>query len=158
MTLGFSLKFPDGTPTLFFNKILYPYKKEIRELNPNMIPKIHTFRMGNRWRSGLKMHMVIGNRTKYRCQFNQNIPELEFSKAIQPAMIWCGLAGDINIAIGEPDTPAQWLLTPSGINLFAANDGFNSVDELTRWFFPKGYDPTAVPYVGQIIHFTDFQY
>ncbi len=29
---------------------------------------------------------------------------------------------------------------------------------MQAWFFPKGYQPTGVPIVGQIVHFTDFRY
>jgi len=158
MTLGFSLQFPDKSPTMFVQKILHPYGEYYRRTYPDMLPKIHTFRLGSRWRPALTMHMVTGNRTPNRNQFNHGIPELERCKAVQPCMIWHNTTAGVSIAIGAPDTPEQRLLTTAEILLFAANDGFNSVEALTRWFFPKGYDPTAAPLVGQIIHFTNFQY
>lgn len=156
MTLGFSIYFPDGRPTFFPEKILQPYRKGIR-MPPDFIPKIHTFRLGNRWRAGMRMHLVTGNRTKNREQFGVDIPELQHCNGVQPCMIWHDNLR-INIAIGPADTPEGRILTRPETNLFAANDGFNSVDEMTRWFFPKGYDPTAAPLVGQIVHFSNFRY
>lgn len=157
MTLAFSTHFPDGSPTLFPQKILFPYEEYYRKRYPDMIPKIHTFRIGHRWKAGMKMHMVTHNRRPNRNQFNLDIPELEICKSVQPCMIWHA-TDRICIAVGAPDTPDQRALTAAEILLFAANDGFNSVADMARWFFPKGYDPAAAPLVGQIIHFTDFQY
>src|SRR5690606_30543702 len=77
MTLGFTTHFQDGTPTLFVEKIVLPYRSELRNQYPDIAPKIHTFRLGYRWRAGMKMHLVTGNRTPQRRQFGQAIPELE---------------------------------------------------------------------------------
>ncbi len=156
MTLGFSTNFPDGTPTLFPEKIILPYRYELRQQYPNLLPKIHTFRLGARWRAGMKMHMVTGNRTPNRAQFGQQIPELQNCTSVQDAMLYI-LPTGINIAVGTPEID-QRLLTRQERLLFAVNDGFNSIDEMERWFFPKGYNPIATPIVGQIIHFTKFRY
>jgi len=157
MTLGFSTHWPGKTlPTLFPHKIMYPYVAEIRKGFPDLLPKIHTFRLGYRWRAGMKIHMVTGNRTPNRHPFNTDIPELQTCISVQNAMV-CMFPISIAIAIGDPDVDQRWL-TQQEMLLFAANDGFNSIEEMQRWFFPKGYTPENPPLVGQIVHWTDFQY
>lgn len=123
---------------------------------PDLIPKIHTFRVGRRWRAGMSIQMVVGNRTRWRYQFNENIPALQTCISVQDAIVGIQPCGVISIAIGEGRT--QRFLTAKELLLFAVNDGFNSLEELTRWFFPKGYTPTTPVLVGQIVHWTDFQY
>src|SRR5690554_3897274 len=103
MILGFKQYFPWHTeknpaPTFFREKILAgvgytwspvvdsPVKnaKEISELYQCTItPKIHTIRAGNRWKSGDKIHMAYGSRTKNYQQFNKGIPELERVKSTE---------------------------------------------------------------------------
>ena len=160
MTLGFSTHWPtprkDPDPTFFDFKILSPYREKMRKMFP--IPKIHTFRLGARWRAGMSIQMVIGNRTKLRYQFNADIPELSTCISVQPARLWIDTTHNLTIAIGAPNTPDQYTINRAEIHLFAANEGFDSVAELARWFFPKGYHPIGVPLVGQIIHWTNFQY
>jgi len=156
MTLGFTTYTKSGCLTLFPEKIMYPHVAHIREAMPDLIPKIHTFRAGHRWRPGMKIHMVIGNRTPKRFQFNAHIPELQTCVSVQESMIWRDTQG-IAIAIGAPDI-SQRLLTRAERLLFAANDGFNSVEEMERWFYPRGYTPVNKVYTGQIVHWTDFRY
>lgn len=155
MTLGFTTHFPDGSPTLFEQKILLPYEKQIEYHYPDLLPKIHTFRLGHRWRAGMKIHMVTGNRTPQRHQFNTNIPELQTCISVQEAVIHRQSSG-IRIGIGGSKFFAH--ISPQELLLFAANDGFNSIDEMERWFFPKGQRSKAKILEGQIVHWTDFRY
>ena len=91
MTLGFSTRWPDkmgelgGQPTYFIQKIwnglikehildVYDEKEihreyyrqldKIIEVHTKLPPKLHTIRHGQRWKKGMKIHMVIHNRTK----------------------------------------------------------------------------------------------
>lgn len=160
MTLGFSTHWPSPTkrlPTHFLEKIMLPYAPDIREYYADLLPKIHTFRVGQRWRAGMTIQMVTGNRTPKRFQFNQGIPELETCISVQPAIVSILASGSIAIAIGEEVAVQRWLSLEE-LLLFAVNDGFNSLGELQRWFFPKGYTGADPVHVGQIVHWTDFQY
>lgn len=148
MTLGFSTQHRDGTPTLFEQKILLPYEKQIEYRYPNLIPKIHTFRLGHRWRSGMKMHMVTGNRTKQRSQFNAGYPQLEFCTRTQECVITCVQAPMPGIRIEVEGKEINDLL-------FMVNDGFDNPDQFFDWF-GHPYKPTE--HVGQIVHWTDFRY
>lgn len=156
MTLGFSIYWPGkGRDLTFFSaKILSAHIPQFQRAFG--IPKIHTFRLGNRWRAGMTIQMVTGNRTKQRFQFNLGMPGLETCISVQPALITIFPTG-IAIAIGEEGSGQRWL-TREELLLFAANDGFNSLEELTRWFFPKGYTGADPVHVGQIVHWTDFKY
>src|SRR5690606_30079282 len=99
MTLSFSTKWPvrmqscAGQPNYFLEKIwsgfhhkgmLGPleridYDQEHKErfgsywdgwYTPDTtLPKLHTIRRGHRWKRGMKIHMVINNRTANRFQF-----------------------------------------------------------------------------------------
>lgn len=160
MTLGFSTHYPKPNHqvgTLFAAKIMRPYSPGIARAMPDLLPKIHTFRLGNRWRAGMTIQMVTGNRTLRRYQFNAGIPELSTCISAQPAQICINVDRYIDIAVGEPYKDQRWL-TREELLLFAVNDGFNSLEELTRWFFPKGYTGTYEPLVGQIVHWTSFKY
>lgn len=148
MTLGFSTRFPDGSPTKFQQKILLPYLQPLQKCFPEMLPKIHTFRLGNRWRAGMKMHLVVNNRTPQRYQFGKDIPELEYCNGVQDCII-----RTVNI-------PMQAYSVEVDGNevdplLFAVNDGFNSPDQFFGWF---GHPFKSTEHVGQIVHFTDFRY
>lgn len=156
MTLGFSTHWPDKTPTLFREKILLPYDTSIQEQYPDMIPKIHTFRQGvERWDAGMTIHMVTGNRTRNRNQFNTDIPELELVKSIQFAQISI-IDGILVIHIDEENGMRE--LSTADTLLFAANDGFNSVEEMRSWFFPKRINKYECAPYGVIIHWTDLKY
>lgn len=153
MTLGFSEYWPDKRRTLFPEKIQLPYVQEIQKHFPDMLPKIHTFREGHRWRAGMKIHMVTSNRTPQRYQFNTDIAELQTCISTQDAVAHLNLRGILEIYIGEGSNIRA--LTAPELLLFAVNDGFNSVEEMTRWFFPKG---KTAHIAGQIIHWTSFRY
>lgn len=149
MTLGFTTKFPDGSPTMFEQKILIDLDPACREQYPDMLPKIHTFRMGHRWRAGMKMHMVTGNRTANRRQFNIGYPALETCNGTQDCIITCIIDPAIGFHIEIDGRQIENDL------LFIANDGFNSPQQFWNWF---GNPITPVRHVGQIIHFTNFRY
>lgn len=148
MTLGFTTHFPDGTPTLFVEKIVLPYRYELRAQYPQIAPKIHTFRLGSRWRAGMKMHLVTGNRTPQRRQFGQAIPELEYCKSVQTCIIRTVNVPRQAISVhidGYEVDPQE----------FAVNDGFDNIDRLFEWFC---HPFKATEHVGQIIHFSNFRY
>jgi len=149
MTLSFSTHMPDGTPNMFVEKILHPYSEPIRKKHPDLIPKIHTFRLGDRWRHLMPIHMVTGNRTANRVQFNENVPELGFCKSTQECTIQVHPDGDILITIDDR------ILTQKETMLFIANDGFDKPKHFLQWF---GHPHEIVEHTGQIIHWTDFKY
>lgn len=151
MTLGFTTKFPDKTPTLFKEKILSAVDPGIRQQYPDLLPKIHTFRGTERWKAGMKMHMVTGNRTKHRQQFNIGYPELEYCNGTQACTITCQVSVKPYPRILIDDR----LLGLDETLLFVANDGFTSLDQFWAWFCWPGMD---VSHSGQLIHFSDFRY
>lgn len=159
MTLGFSTHWPgkDRQWTLFLQKILYPFDPAIVRDHPDLLPKIHTFRLGHRWRAGMSIQMVTGNRTPKRLQFNAGIPALSTCISVQAVLIDISPTGRLLVAVGEQGIDQRYLSREETL-LFAANDGFNSLEECARWFFPKGYSPTGRLLVGQIVHWTNFQY
>jgi hypothetical protein len=151
MTLGFTTQFADGTPTLFRQKILRPFDKGLAEMYPDDAAKIHTFRLGNRWRAGMKMHMVTGNRTQDRYQFNTGYPDLEYCHGVQKCVIHYN-PNPLPHFLIEVEGHA---LDPGNELLFMLNDGFNSPDRFQEWF---GHPYKALQHVGQIVHFSAFRY
>lgn len=151
MTLGFSTTHPaSGKPTLFEQKILLPYKPDLQQKYPDMLPKIHSFRTGKRWVAGKAMHMVVGNRTAHRRQFNRDVPELEFCQGVQECHITILRMGD-----GRPAIRIEVDGRIINTLLFMANDGFDSPEQFLDWF---GHPFKTAEHVGQIVHFTKFRY
>lgn len=147
MILPFSTHHRNGEPTLFEERILLPYVPAIAAGYPNLIPKVHTFRLGQRWQRGMKMHMAIPNRTKAYRQFNAGIPELEFCNGQEPCVItWLHPKREFRIEIGG--------VVVSDL-LFMANDGFDKPDLFLEWF---SHPFKTVTHIGQIVHFTSFRY
>lgn len=155
MTLGFTTHFPDGTPTLFPEKILLPFWPEIGEQYPGLRPKLHTFRQGRRWRAGMRMHMVTGNRTAARRQFNLGIPQLAVCTAVQDCVItfvkepvW-GMLVEVESGLLSPEQT---------VTLFH-NDGFADLDQAWNFFEPRfRYTYINERITGQIIHFSTLLY
>lgn len=161
MTLGFLQYWRDSqAQTLFKEKIRLPYVPYLQKGYPTLLPKIHTFRNGSRWRAGMRIHMVTGNRTPQREQFNIDIPELQTCISVQNAIIRNIIGGGVSIEILRSDFSTLKFLTREEQLLFAANDGFNSLEEMKIWFFPKNKSGHTPGYRvdGQIIHWTSFKY
>lgn len=154
MILGFKQYFPWKEPTWFMEKILFGVPCQsiiwIKARATKRYPKIHTMRVGNRWRSGMTIHMAIGVRTKNYHQFNKGIPELEKVKSIQNITIkvFSGHPNGGNFYAIRIDGGNE--LSRSEVEKLAINDGFSSIFEFEKWF-NKDFE-------GQIIHWTDFKY
>lgn len=103
-------------------------------------PKIHTIREDphNRWKVGMKIHPVIGNRTPNRFQF---APTLTCTCADK---IWITPDARFRVILDGH------ILTDQEIHTLALNDGFESVKQFFQWF--------NEPFVGKLIHWTDFKY
>jgi len=121
--------------------------------------KIHTFRKGNRWKTGNSIQMATGVRSKMYNQFNTDRPDLQECKSVQDASILIMLnetAIENKICI----TIDNHVLLPQVNYLFAYNDGFESLAEFYDWFAEAGEEvsPGIIQNKGQIIHWTDFKY
>ena len=148
MTLGFTTHFPDGQPTRFEQKILWPYERQVQFYYPDLLPKIHSFRLGNRWKAGMKMHMVTGNRTRQRGQFNLDYPQLQVCTGTQECVIRTVNIPMKGFSVGIDGREVSDLL-------FMVNDGFDGPDRFFEWF---GHLFKSTEHVGQIVHWTDFKY
>lgn len=144
MVLGFSTKFPDGTPTGFPEKILAG-------------TKIHTFRLGHRWAAGKSIQMATGVRTKAYNQFNRERPDLCVVESVQNFHIAVDKNEELYLLI---DGKFRMPLYEAGTltNTIARNDGFETGQELFNWFRPKGQLRADFELHGQIIHWTDLRY
>lgn len=156
MILGFKTQFPNGRPTKFVQKILACF---FLAYSTEFIPKIHSFRKGPRWKQGMSIQFAIGVRTKDYFNFHGGE-----CVDIQYATLYLEDCGLISIFLHEEFEIKSHEdlreLSQEQLLLFAANDGFNSLKEMTEWFFPEGKE---TPYSertisGQIIHWTDFKY
>lgn len=148
MTLGFTTHFPDGQLTRFEQKILWPYERQVQFYYPDLLPKIHSFRIGNRWRAGMKIHMVTGNRTRQRGQFNLDYPQLQVCTGTQECVI-----RTVNIPMKGFSVEIDGREVSD--LLFMVNDGFDGPDRFFEWF---GHLFKSTEHVGQIVHWTDFKY
>ena len=140
MTLSFSQKFPDKSPTLFVEKILSG-------------SKIHTIRKDekDRWKVGTNIHFVINNRTKNRFQFAPILPV----KSIQKFRVsWDD--GIVHIYIDDIlfytniGLHSRFIEFHKQMQKFAENDGFSDIKSFLSWF-NDDFD-------GKIIHWTDSYY
>ncbi len=106
-------------------------------------PKLHTIRedKGNRWKEGMLMHMVIGNRTPNRFQF---APLVEVTRIqvidIDNLFLEKKLVSIDGRALEEDE-----------IRILALNDGFDHLDDF--WDFFKGS-----LFSGKLIHWTKLKY
>lgn len=149
MNLGFSQYHKSGTPTFFRERILLPYKPELRDEYPVFLPKIHTFRLGTRWKEGMLLHMLYNARNKNREQFNLGVKELERCTGVQDCIIWATKSGKFEVHVDDRMLKLSWL------HAFMFNDGFDTPELFADWFKPK---TNTIEYVGQIIHWTDYRY
>lgn len=155
MTLAFKTQI-DGQPTYFPEKIWSglrdipicielnnylhsPYAPKVDILD--FKPKIHSIRDGHRWRAGMKIHMVINNRTRNRLQF---APVME-AVCVQDIIVRNLFNDRKGVYV------AGRKLTKKKLEKLVINDGFESVDAF--WNFFSGRD-----LIGQIIHWSDLKY
>jgi hypothetical protein len=141
MILGFQETFPWGGPTGFEQKILSG-------------TKIHSIREDShgRWKSGRKIHMSYGVRTKnYRC-FREDVCE-----SIQTIQIKNAKNGDCCVLIDDSlfylrsrTQVGFYVITGNGMIKLAKNDGFGCITDFFKWFNKD--------FSGKIIHWTDFRY
>ena len=167
MTLGFSKVWPKkmealaGEPTHFQEKILecllrdhdIPIQKEAwqpylldQEVSSyelgSLKPKLHSMRAGLRWRPGLDIHMVTGNRSKNRFQFAPTVLCVSVQKVVIKHF---GLPSDYpRLSI---DGVYQ---THDEIDRLAQNDGFDAIEDFLRYFDED--------FKGQIVHWTKLKY
>jgi hypothetical protein len=163
MILGFKEYFDKEKtkPTYFREKILagVGYRCTI------YIPKLHTIREGNRWKSGDIIHMAYGVRSKNYQQFNKGISELAKVVSVQDISIQYRKDEDWFLVLVD-NKPVLRLCEISryvkdinnGYRCYhegmaeglVINDGFNSVEQFIRWFNKD--------FSGQIIHWTNLRY
>ena len=127
MILGFKTKTKVG-PTLFPEKILDGVK-------------IHTIRIGDRWRPGMKIQFATGVRTKKYAQFKSGI-----CVSVQKIKITCNTdyVNDQKVYVDDR------LLSTAEVQSLAYNDGFNRLIDFCLWFNED--------FEGQLIHWTDKKY
>lgn len=162
MTLPFKKEYK-GLPTFFPHKILMSYleaeiisKDEFDLLMAELLvhcpqcisdliikPKYHTIRTDakDQWKADSDIHMVIGNRTKERYQF----APVTKVKRIDEVRITFDTGFDVQVNGNE------WM-DADEIERFAANDGFESVEDMAEWFFPN---EKVLEVTGKIIHWTE---
>jgi hypothetical protein len=108
------------------------------ELYPDIKPKLHTIRTGNRWRAGMKIHFLTGNRTPNRNQF-----KLSTVTSVQDfKILWHKDNYQLFVDGNEIDFTEEFNL--------AENDGFDDFDDFLD-YFNKDFQ-------GQIIHWTNKMY
>ncbi len=112
--------------------------------------KIHTIREDkpDRWKPGMKIHAATGVRTpNYDCFFE--------SKCVSTQEIWiCRYPSYKDIKIDGRHV-TEIIFDDRSTTQLAKNDGFEDINDLFEFFFPKdGYGM----FKGKIIHWTDFKY
>lgn len=179
MILPFSTKFKDGTPTYFIEKIWrglgFKHKRDNYDLyneckrNRNLIdvtvvvdPKLHTIRedIHNRWKPGMKIHMVVFNRSKNQFQF---VPVLECKSVQYIRIIHDGIFDEFDgptVYMGNrsdlDDLMPFYFDAPKAcygvkqMEQLARNDGFDSIEHFFSYFNKD--------FTGKIIHWTDLRY
>lgn len=145
MILGFKEKFTSGIQTRFAEKIIHAQDTAFCT-NAHLMPKIHSLRIGERWKPGMSIEMAYGVRTKDYHQFNKGIKSLETCISTQEIfMTYYNRKLEVSI-----DDEYQYYYAKQ---LLAKNDGLNLLQFLS-FFFPKGDGKWS----GQIIHWTNFKY
>lgn len=116
-----------------------------------IIPKYHTIRKSYLlFKPGMKLHMVINNRTKSRFQFApvltvQSIQEIEISLEKRGETWWQAVFVD-----GK-------MLNENEIYELAMNDGFKTIKDFFSYFC-NGYTKPKSEFKGGIIHWADLNY
>lgn len=132
MILGFKTKFPWGKPTNFKEKIL---------CLEGFVPKIHTLRENFRFKPGMVINFATGVRTKHYNEFKRDT-----CKSTQIVVI-------VNIPFsGIPYIFIDGkLLSLRERDRFKSNDGFDTIEDFSLWF----YKPV---YILQLVHWTEYKY
>jgi len=110
--------------------------------------KIHSIRLDPhcRWKSGMKIHMATGVRTK-----NYNCFLVEKCKGVQ----------DVEMRIVYRTIAVRidgYHLAPSQLIRFANRDGFESYKDFHNWFMPLIEASPDGVYKAKIIHWTNLRY
>jgi hypothetical protein len=139
MILSFMEKFPWKTPTNFEYKI-------------NNGIKIHTFLADekNRWKPGTIINFYTGN---YRKGKRKNFAPDGLCKNVE----WITLENVAGMLVFETRNHRGDIVTTTEPWFFvrlAKNDGFDSVEDLKRYFVPNLNDFWR----GKCLHFTDLSY
>lgn len=118
-------------------------------------PKLHSFRMGSRWKAGMKIHFAINSRTKRYFRYAPIINCVSVQRIfIEHEAL--GLCRWARIYIdGVLYGTAYWAGGHTfdyhlKIETLAKNDGFDSVRDFFH-YFNKNFD-------GQIVHWTNLRY
>lgn len=174
MKLSFSIKFPNGKPTYFIDKIwdclvkswlitgdlradyLISYRNKFNsnwDSIEGIKPKRHTIRKDekNRWKAGMNIHFVINNRSKNEFRFApvvdcRSVQKIEIEYLIDLEIFKSSplLPRPISVEVDERTLDANEIQT------LAQNDGFDSVEDFFEWF--------NTDFTGKIIHWTDLKY
>lgn len=179
MTLGFTQYFDKEKqlPTFFKEKIHACVSKSVSEIlirthevgvtkiSKTHRPKIHTMRgFGKKFRPGMKIHMVYGDRTKDRRQFNVDMRGIDTCISTQVVVIRYRRIAGIRRNEGIDNfkftrmVKRQFLQVYVDGNLIGAktladmavNDGFDNITHFLKWFRRSGK--------YQLIHWTNFKY
>lgn len=111
------------------------------------LPKLHTIRKGNRWKEGMKIHMVVHNRTKDRFQF---APVIKCT-GVQDIKIRHEIWETQNVKIPMKNIYIDGFTCGHKVaHDIARNDGFDSIYDFFQ-FFNEDFE-------GQIIHWTGLKY
>jgi hypothetical protein len=151
MTLGYSQQFPWGKHTKFKEKILLGVGHF--SMQPEK-PKLHSMREDakDRWKPGMAIHHVYGNRTKARecflenkCISTQRV-QIRYSKVTgKDSMGNYVVVGNSRIVLIDGR-----VMSDETVKQLAINDGFDSVEDFFRWFGEN--------WSGKIIHWTKLRY
>ena len=131
MVLGYLNSFPWGGPTTFMADIISG-------------AKVHTIRRDktDRWKSGVVISHVIGNRTKSRSEFSTG----ECVSTQRVVIVFSQL--------GKVESVKVDGAVISGWEVIAANDGL-SILGFESFFYSMSFDGI---YIGKIIHWTNLKY
>lgn len=142
MVLGFSPKFPNGNATRFVEKILAYFLPETRHNNIRI--KIHTIRQDkhDRWKAERLIHFSTGVRTKkYKCFYKA--PCISTQEVI--------IDSHREVIHIMKDGCRVETLQGKITEIFAYNDGFDSVKDFWDWF--RDYQGSL-----KLIHWTNLKY
>ncbi len=172
MILSFKRQMPWGESTNFKQKI----KAGV---------KIHTFRLGDRWKPGMIIHFWeenprvktkntaafrLGNyeraevwkQCEYKEEGKERIVDEPLCFAVEPFELTIKELPDDGDRVNRKEVELKigdlFIDTPEMLQLVAFNDGFNSFEEFISWFsiyFKKKGITTGK---GQVIHWTDQVY